>query len=113
MARLNEDRATRYHRSRLRSRLGGDAAAFLVLALSVPAGPSLARAVTSVTGHVPAAWLAATVLLTAAILVAVALARLPFDVYATGRSRAATRSNVCHSRAGSGVMHVRPSSADC
>ncbi len=82
MARLNEDRATRYHRSRLRSRLGGDAAAFLVLALSVPAGPSLARAVTSATWHVPAAWLAATVLLTASILVAVALARLPFDVYA-------------------------------
>ncbi len=83
MPRLNEDRATRYHRSRRRARAGAGVAAFAVVSATAltGAGAGLARAVETGTLAAPVPWLTGTLVFTAAVVCLVGLARLPFDIY--------------------------------
>jgi STE24 endopeptidase len=83
MPRLNEDRATRYHRSRRRARAGAGIAAFAFLSATAltGAGAGLARAVEARTLAAPLPWLTGTLVFTAAVVCLVGLARLPFDIY--------------------------------
>jgi STE24 endopeptidase len=77
---LNERRAARYHRARVRAGLGGFAAAVLVLAACGPwaAGPWLARASTGLTRGWPGASWAATAVFAAVVLAAAGAACYPF-----------------------------------
>jgi len=77
---LNERRAARYHRARVRAGLGGFAAAVLVLATCGPwaAGPSLARAGVAVTRGWPGASWMATAAFAAVVLAAACAASYPF-----------------------------------
>jgi STE24 endopeptidase len=77
---LNERRAARYHRARVRAGIGGFAAAVLVLAACGPwaAGPWLARASGALTRGWPAASWAATAVFAALVLAAAGAASYPF-----------------------------------
>ena len=77
---MNERRAARYHRSRVRAGAGALAASVAVLAACGPwlAGPPLARAAAALGGGDATAW-TATAAFAAAVLALVQLARYPFE----------------------------------
>ncbi len=83
MARLNEDRATRYHRSHRRASAAARAATGVMLALlavGLP-GTHIAGAAAQVAAASSLGWVLATALFVVAAGALVLLARLPFDLF--------------------------------